>query len=405
MEVARVDPQRYEYRNNDDEWGGYRGHLQRLVSTCSIGLRSDIVSCFASMPVDRVCEDVYRLAGENAITGRLVGMLGLWDQVPERQGLPQRSRASCTLANMYMARLDRPLGEYSDSRTEIWAKLAGGDFATRWMDDLWIFGWSEGPLRALQYDLQNVAREAGLELNSSKTDIFEGDALASEALRVEHSAVDAALAQEQPDVVPLEELIDSLLESPSHADRTSIRFAMTRMRRKKVKSRLSNLLQQANRMPQGADHLARVFRDFRVWEELQDWYLRLQRSDWAKIRWSATQFGTMFPTRGTVRAALAERFLEILATGPDLPMLALAAQRLSSWRPDDTRDVLRELAGGSGHPLERRIIAYACVAVREDRPRIRRLLSEYEENRISLASIEDREFRPFVPVPDFAADS
>lgn len=407
--LPRKDAKAGHYSKNGDEWDRYFNHLQRMVSGATIGLRTDIVSCFASIPVDRACEDIRRAGGRNAVTDRLADMLMVYDQVPGRGGIPQRSFASCLVATMYLSRLDPILQDYSDARSRgrmsIWAKLAGGGpFVTRWMDDIWAFGWDEGKLRALQFDLQNEARDIGLELHASKTEVLTGDDLATEALRLEHSAVDEALREETPDTEPLEALIDKLLEDPINADRSSIRFAMTRMRRNKVTSRLSALVDAADRMPQGADHLARAFRDFKLWEDLQDWYIEYESSDWAKMIWSVSQFGTMFPTKGVSSQELKDRFLEILSTKPPLPMLALSAQRLASWAPDDARDCLRDLANVADHPLERRLIAIASLAVREDTVRVRQLLSEYEENRITLAAIEARDFRPFDAVPDFAAD-
>lgn len=407
--LPRKDAKPGQYSKNGDEWDRYFGHLQRLVSVSTIGLRTDIVSCFASIPVDRVCEDIQRAAGRNAVTNRLADMLRIYDQVPGRSGIPQRSFASCLVATMYLSRLDPILQAYSESRSRgrlaFWAKLAGGGpFVTRWMDDIWAFGSDEGKLRALQFDLQNEAREIGLELHASKTEVLSGDDLAAAALRLEHSAVDEALREETPDTEPLESLIDKILEDPINADRSSLRFAMTRMRRNNVTSRLPALVEAAHRMPQGADHLARAFRDFKLWEDLQDWYIEYEASDWAKMTWSVSQLGTMFPTKGVSSHELKDRFLELLSARPPLPMLALTAQRLASWSPDNARDCLRELAGVADHPLERRLIAIASLAVGEDTVRVRRLLSEYEENRVTLAAIEAREFRPFDTAPDFSAD-
>jgi hypothetical protein len=407
--LPRKDAMPGHYSRNDEEWDSYFAHLQRLVGGATIGLRTDIVSCFASIPVDRACEDIQRLGGRNAVTDRIVDMLSIYDRVPGRGGIPQRSFASCLIATMYLSRLDPILRSYSESseqgRGSLWAKLAGGGpFVTRWMDDIWAFGWDEGKLRALQFDLQNEAREIGLELHASKTEVLEGDDLAAEALKLEHSAVDEALQEETPDTEPLEALIDRLLEDPINADRSSIRFAMTRMRRHRIASRLPALIEAANRMPQGADHLARAFRDFNLWEDLQEWFIEYESSDWAKMTWAVSQLGTMFPTKGVSSTELKDRFVEILSTRPSLPMLALTAQRSASWSRDNARDCLRELAKIADHPLERRLISLASLTVREDTVRIRRLLSEYEENQITLAAIEARDFRPFDAAPDFSAD-
>lgn len=401
----RKDSKPYRYADNEHEWESYRSHLKRLVRVYDIALRTDIVSCFASIPVDRACEDIERLSGRNAVSRRIIEMLMLYDQIPGRSGIPQRSLASCVIANMYLGRLDKVLSDYSASRSGIFGRLACGDLVVRWMDDFWIFGSKEAPLRALQFDLQNEARDAGLELNSAKTEVLEGEELASEALRVEHSAVDEALRGETPDVEPLEQLIDRILGDPARADRTSIRFAMTRMRRRKVVSRLLKLVEGAKRTPHGADHLARAFRDFNLWSELQDWYLDYERSDWAKINWAASQFGTMFPTKASVDARLINRFADILSARPQLLMFALTAQRLSSWKPSKARECLRSLVDVADHPLERRLIGIASLGVREEKIFIRKVLSEYEENHLTLKSIESRGFKPFDPVADFATHS
>lgn len=82
----------------------------------------------------------------------------------------------------------------------------------------------------------------------------EGDELASEALRVGHSAVDRSLAEDPSDAAPLEKLIDAIVEDPITADRTSIHFALTRMRREGsahmgVRTRLNLLIETAWMMP------------------------------------------------------------------------------------------------------------------------------------------------------------
>lgn len=388
------------YRPNNIEWDIYRAYLKALVEKFDCGLKTDIVSCFASIPINRAIESIVNRAGKNKITDRLSDMLRQFDQVPGRSGIPQRSLASCVIANLYLSKIDDILYEYSAKRTSRSRKVA----AARWMDDMWVFGSDEARLRSIQLDIQEAAREAGLELNLGKTDVLEDEDLATEALRLEHSAVDDALVGDSPDVEPLEQLIDRLTDDPVNADRTSIHFAMTRMRLHRVESRLPSLIDSAKKMPQGADHLARMFRDFGVWSDLQDWYLEYEKSDWAKIRWSVGQYGTMFPTKAKVDRGVIDRFAEILASRPTLPEFALAAQRLASWDQDVAKTCLRSLEKRADHPLERRIIGLASLAVRDESDFVRRVLGEYEENQLTLAAIEARSYRPFNPVPDFSAD-
>jgi len=55
--------------------------------------------------------------------------------------------------------------------------------------------------------------------------------------------------------------------------------------------------------------------------------------------------------------------------------------------------------------LERRLIGLSSLAARDESVFIRNMLSEYEENQITLARVEANRFRPIVPVPDFATNS
>ena len=64
--LPRKDAKPGQYSKNGDEWDRYFNHLQRMVSGATIGLRTDIVSCFASIPVDRACEDIQRAGGRKS---------------------------------------------------------------------------------------------------------------------------------------------------------------------------------------------------------------------------------------------------------------------------------------------------------------------------------------------------
>jgi hypothetical protein len=74
------------------------------------------------------------------------------------------------------------------------------------------------------------------------------------------------------------------------------------------------------------------------------------------------------------------------------------------WAPEKLRDILHALVGVADHPLERRLLAMAALACKEERDFVRRLLREYEENAVTLAMIECRDYRPVDPVGDFGAN-
>lgn len=388
---------------NDFEWERHRRELSDLVNLCSYGFKTDIVSCFASMPIHAVQEEIDRRAtGARDLTTRLLGMLEGWDAAPGRRGLPQRNVSSSLLANMYLMGIDEVIHDYNASEAGPSSLGLSDSLSTRWMDDIWVFGQDEGRLRRLQVDLQESARSLGLELNSAKTHLYEGDDLAQAALALNHSAVDEGLATKPTaETQPLEDLLDELLANPESADRTSIHFACVRMRKHQVKSRASKLIHVARHMPHGADHISRVMRAFGAWPSLMDWYVEYLASDWARFDWSAAQLATMFPSKASVDQSLIDVLVEKLTHSPELPMFAVAVQRLIKWAPDTLRDVIREVEPRTDHPMERRILALGAVALRERRRVVRDLLGAYEENGITLRLLEQRDFRPLAVSSDF----
>jgi hypothetical protein len=400
--LRRSDPVAGLYSPSDFEWEKYRGHLKNNAIFADFGLKTDITACFSSIPVDRVCEDVLRRAGDNLITQRLVVMVQSLNDIQGRRGLAQRSTASSVLANMYLERLRYVLVDHiqQNSGSFFWGKIDRAP-VLRWMDDLWLFGDDEAALRALQIDLQGAAREAGLELNMGKTKLLADEALWAAVTHVEHSAVDAAI--KIPDMTPLEELIDQIIAAPEDADRTTIRFAMTRMRKTKNSTRLEKLIEVAPRMPQGADHLARAFRDFEVWRTHEDWFLEYVKSPWNKISWSLAQLGTMFPSLRAPSRSVKDQFIKFVLDQNEYLLLALGAQRLAAWEPRTAGDLLHEAVNAADHPQARRIIGLAAAAAGQESTFIRRVLGEYEENRQTLEMLESRNFAPFEPAADFGS--
>ena len=72
------------------------------------------------------------------------------------------------------------------------------------MDDMWLFGRDPASMRKAQLELQHAARSLGLNINSAKTEVLEGDDVADCAMEIEHSAVDSALSAPS-DEGPLED--------------------------------------------------------------------------------------------------------------------------------------------------------------------------------------------------------
>jgi hypothetical protein len=215
--------------------------------------------------------------------------------------------------------------------------------ALRWMDDIWLFARRQSPLREAQIAIQAAMRDLDLEMNVGKTLVLTGEEMTSAVFELEHSAVDRALNEDDPDEAPLDELIDEVVRSPETAERTTIRFMTTRMREHGAFDRVGDIADQAARMPHGSDHLARLFRDSEHWKELQEWYVSYAKRWTMRLPWAVSQLGTMFPTSATVDSPLRDLLAETLAaSNAPIPLLSVAAQRLSAWSPPDAR-VLYEM--------------------------------------------------------------
>ena len=385
------------YARNDEQWEGFRSHLKKLANYDTVALTTDVVSFFRSIPSDPLMEQILEL-GNNRPAERLADMVAAWYRGTGR-GLPQRCAASAVLAHLYLRPLDDVLHHYSEM-PRVGQALVPEGRSLRWMDDVWVFGRSILALREAQVGIQGSLRQLGLEMNVGKTQVLEDEEMTNTVFEIEHSAVDEGVRREIPDEAPLDQLIDRLMTKPEVAERTSIRFATTRMRRQSLFKRVADLAEIAPRMPHASDHLARLFRDSEHWRDLQEWYVSYAKRWRTRLPWSVGQFGTMFPSSATVGPAVVDTFGHALeARGTPLPILSVAAQRVAAWRPAEARLLLREAAGAEGHPLATRSLALAALHAGEVRNVVRGMLQQHEENAAILAMLEDSGFdKRAVPV-------
>jgi hypothetical protein len=400
--LRRTEPKRGHYADMRAEWKYYLSHLVATTRVFKAGLTTDIVSFFSSITIEHLTEVIYQRVGSTEGADRLVDLLMGWDKMSGRWGLPQRANASSVLANMYLGPVDDVLRQYG-AVDEFWTKLmVPQGAATRWVDDIWLFGDDEGKLRAAQIDLANAMRELGLEMNLAKTDVLTGEGLIAKARRLDHSAVDQALDEEVPSRIPLEELIDQILAKPEMANHTTVRFVTVRLRRLNMRAQAERFIDVADRMPHAASALARLFSDFELWRDLSQWFTSYASSPWGKIEWSVAQFATMFPSREPAPGEVLETLADRLESGCSVTLAAVAAQRLAAWDSPRARAVIRAAAFNANHPQSRRILGLAALEADEDRNWVRRLLNEFEENRATLGLLVDRQFVPVRAGADFA---
>jgi|SRR6266568_3730267 len=243
----------------------------------------------------------------------------------------------------------------------------------------------------------------GMQLNSGKTELLEGDDVAARVSEIEHSAVDGALLSADPDASPLEELVDRLLEHPDTAGRTSLKFVSTRMRKNSIKYRVADLRDRAPRMPHAADILVPLFKSNFANEELQDWFLDYATSEWSMFEWSVAQYGRMFPSSEKPQAKIKEFFAKAVEdANSSIPMRSLACQRLAAWDPSEARAVIRSGISRVANPHARRAMALAALNAGEQRVIIKRWLDQAPENNITLQMLDHHNFRAIKVVADYA---
>ncbi|HEX7131365.1 MAG TPA: reverse transcriptase domain-containing protein, partial [Iamia sp.] len=232
------NPKGGKWSHNSIQDAEFRNTISFSSNLRTAALRTDVSSFFASIDLPSLCEAIGDRCGPGPLVERLFDLMRGWGGVAGRRGLAQRSTASAALANMFLQPLDDVLDgflrDHNPPRAEISSRFGRrlGDVSlARWMDDVWIFSRQPADLRNLQVRMQAVLNEIGLDLNSAKTELLEGEEVAKAAKRIQHSAIDGELNHEtEPGSTQLDELIEQILENPSESTRSSIKFATKRMR-------------------------------------------------------------------------------------------------------------------------------------------------------------------------------
>jgi hypothetical protein len=381
-----------DYSHNDIQWNWFHQNLSLMSRLYPAALKTDVVSCFASIPIDQLCAVVLQAAGSNAVSKRICSMLRSFAQVERRSGVMQRSLASSVLVNLYLRPVDDALSSYSAAMPKRVGRKSEFRSCARWMDDIWLFASEASYCRRVQIELQDILRDLGLNVNSSKTDVLEGADLIHEVLELEQSGVDSAIGQN--DLGPLDDLLGRLLLRPEKASRTALRFAVSRMRDQEVYNRADDLLNAANRMPHAADVLAPLFSDVFTTGALIDWLLEYVDSNWSTHEWSVAAYARMIPSTHKARKQLRDYFSERIAdSNTSLPLLGVAAQRLSIWSPTEARSTFRHAFSRAGSHHARRVIALAAAGAGESSTKVQQWLGADAENLPILNLMTARKFR------------
>lgn len=380
--LGRKSPAAGKFVRNQQEWLAFIADRREASEQFESLLATDITNFFGSIDVNRLVELVYRKAGKTRPVEMLESILRAFNDLPDRSGIPQRSTASSILANAFVAPVDDVLGRYASHH---------GAHVARWMDDIWVFGGSHEHLRRLQLDLQDELRNIGLEINLGKTLIREGDEARETVEDVDlereppaqNLAASGSPYEAQRDEDDLDRQFERFLRRPERADRTTIRYICARIREFERQDLIPKLIDAAPLAPQGADHFSRLLGRSGSWRDLGQWYVEQAKAEVGleRLPWPIAQLGTMFPS-DTALEPVVSFFADALehTKNPSIEFLAVAAHRLSKWAPADARVLLRSIGDKCDSPLGTRTAAMALHNLGEDRTRVSKMLSEFEEN-------------------------
>lgn len=387
------------------EWSSYVATLPGSEQE-GYGLLTDITSCFASISPDKLEPVVYERLGKVAAASVIMGVVRAHASLSTRSGLPQRSFGSAILAHAVLQPIDDALAA---------AQMSDGVVAVRrWMDDISAEG-DEAALFQLLLDLQERARQIGLELNSSKTHLSPAATTAA-ALRVEDlreievpvrlvGGEYGAEPVEEPDLQALHALEAGILTRPESVSRTVARAALVSLTKNAQFGRATEWMAAAKSLPHVADTLGRYLRgsadaEVIAWPDLGEWFERYQETPWGKLDWVASQYALAFPADQLPRQvrAVLRHWLE---TSADLQKIAVATQRLASSEPTLARALMRARLDRTADPLLLRVFGLGLLMSGDSRASVESILARDPRNRLLQRYLAETAWRTPSVVRDF----
>ena len=388
------------------EWAAYVASLPS-TDTQNWGLLTDITSFFASIRPERLERLVYGRLGKVAAAHIIMDVVRAHDSLSARSGLPQRSFASAVLAHALLQPVDDALAAALVTANVIAVR--------RWMDDISAEG-DAAALYALLMDLQERARQVGLELNSSKTHLSPSaqtvQSLRLEDLREIGVPVTAIAAgdysdevQFVPDLDLLHSLESSLLANPTGFPRTVAKATLVSLTKNNQFSRQEQWRSAAHMLPHVADNLGRYLRgaaeaDPSLWPIFGEWFYQYQAYGWGRLDWVSAQFALAFPATHLPPPVMRvlQRWLESSAS---LQQVAIAVQRICTVNPALGRNLIRARVDRIVDPLLLRVLALGLLMAGDNEGIVRGVLARDPHNHLLLRYLEATRWQPPTVAKDF----
>lgn len=286
------------------------------------------------------------------------------------------------------------------------------------MDDISAEG-PEDALYGLLLDLQDRARQIGLELNSSKTALSAASETAqdlrSETLKtIELEFRKMKLSEYSDELVEvavnseiLTNLEREILCDPVAFGRPVIRSVLHSLSRYELFDNAEDWRAIANKIPHVADNLGRYLR--RAMEDpwsgtevadCVEWFTTYVGSTWGRQNWVTSQFALAFDKDRSPRIrAVLEGWLQ---ESDDLQQVAIAAERLSTIDDKSARYVMRSRADKTSDPLLLRIFALGLLKAKADRATVEAVLERDNRNRLLASYLASRNWEAPPVASDFS---
>ncbi|WP_181439599.1 RNA-directed DNA polymerase [Curtobacterium sp. MCBD17_032] len=352
--------------NNSEERDLYRQSQQQLPEAAFSG-ETDITSFFASVNVPKLLETMRALGCSSVPADIIERVLTRHDGLSFRSGLPQRSTASSILAQVALSPVDDVIGRALEQ-----GRISA---ARRWMDDI-SFEGSYADVYRLLLEVQAAARNAGLEINASKTHITSAQQKSIEferenqrIIRTEVDVVDDDYPDLTMTLISDAELLaaeDAVLTKPKSQSRSELGLVLRSLWRSRRFGRVAEWIDASRWIPHGADHLSRYLREAGnagavTVDALNTWFVDEHTSNWPHTDWVAAQHATAIAADAMSENSVA-LLRSWLSDSQNAQKLAVAVQRLASIEPQATRRALRSRIDGVYDPIQVRLLTLGLLA-------------------------------------------
>jgi hypothetical protein len=218
----RLEPIRrdlpWRFKSSKESWYGFIGQTVELLKTkrYQILCQTDVRQYFPSIDL-RALEDLLRRHDCDSIAvGQIFNTLDYWRRSNGLNGLPISLEASSALGNVYLEGLDRQL-------------IGAGARHFRYMDDMFIFGETQGICHALIEVVDANLETLGLERSIPKTHFFDDPERAITEIRNSSLSYLGGLLRYRPEFGrrALHFAFDSLFDSEWVPDLAEFRYILS----------------------------------------------------------------------------------------------------------------------------------------------------------------------------------